>query len=139
MVQLWHVTKRATYAFLATERDRTLAQDDAVFRAHILPRCEIWLALEASQLLGFLALAGRYLDRLYVVPGAQRAGVGAALFAKACELSRDGLELHTHVQNTAARAFYEKHGCTRVRFGTSPAPECAPDVEYQWRPPNPLA
>jgi len=136
VIQLWHDTKRATYTFLATERGRTLAQDDDVFRAHILARCEIWLALEAGQLLGFLALAERYLDRLYVAPSAQRAGVGHALFAKACELSPDGFGLHTHVQNRAARAFYEKQGCTVVRFGISPAPECAPDVEYHWRPPD---
>jgi len=80
VVELWHATKRATYDFLATERDRTLGEDDAFFRAHVLDRCEIWLALADGALLGFLALAGGYLDRLYVAPDAQRRGVGATLF-----------------------------------------------------------
>jgi ribosomal protein S18 acetylase RimI-like enzyme len=134
VVALWHATKRATYGFLVTERGRTMDEDDAFFRAHILDRCAIWLAVADGEILGFLAIAGSYLDRLYVAPGAQRRGVGAALFAKACALSPTGLELHTHVKNHAARAFYERQGCTAVRFGTSPAPENEPDVEYHWRP-----
>src|SRR5687767_7326134 len=48
--------------------------------------------------------------------------------------SPDGLALHTHQENHAARAFYEKHGFRAVKFGISPPPENAPDVEYHWRP-----
>jgi len=134
VVQLWHATKRATSDLLASERDRTLDQDDAFFRAHILACCEIWIAVADGALLGFLATAGSYLDRLYVAPGAQRRGVGAALFTQARTLSPTGIELHTHVKNHAARAFYEHQGCVPVHFGTSPAPENEPDVEYHWRP-----
>jgi ribosomal protein S18 acetylase RimI-like enzyme len=64
----------------------------------------------------------------------QRKGVGAALLARAIEASPAGIELHTHVENTKARAFYEKMGFVAARFGISPAPESLPDVEYQWRP-----
>jgi GNAT superfamily N-acetyltransferase len=134
VVQLWHATKRATYDYLASERDRTLEQDDAIFRAHILARCEIWIAVEDGALVGFLARSGSYVDRLYVAPGAQRRGVGATLFSHARALSPTGLELHTHVKNHAARAFYERQGCVAVHFGTSPPPENEPDVEYHWRP-----
>jgi len=137
VVELWHLTKRATYGFLASERGRTLAQDDAFFRAAILSRCELWVAVADEAPLGFLAMVGSYLDRLYVAPDAQRRGVGAALFAKAQALSPAGLELHTHVKNHAACAFYERHGCVAVRFGHSPAPEHEPDVEYHWRPSAP--
>jgi ribosomal protein S18 acetylase RimI-like enzyme len=56
------------------------------------------------------------------------------LLAHACSLSPQGLELHTHQQNTGARRFYERHGFAAVRFGLSPPPESAPDVEYHWRP-----
>jgi hypothetical protein len=37
-------------------------------------------------------------------------------------------------QADRACAFYERHGFATVRFGTSPPPERAPDVEYHWRP-----
>jgi ribosomal protein S18 acetylase RimI-like enzyme len=56
------------------------------------------------------------------------------VFAKS--LSPNGLELHTHQANHAARRLYEKHGFKAVKFGTSPLPESAPDVEYHWRPGN---
>ena len=83
---------------------------------------------------GFLALAGSYVDRLYVLPARQRRGVGERLLAHAKSLAPHGLELHTHQKNGKARAFYEKHGFAAVRFGTSPPPENEPDVEYWWRP-----
>jgi hypothetical protein len=44
------------------------------------------------------------------------------------------LELHTHQENYAARRLYEQHGFRAVKFGLSPPPENAPDVEYHWRP-----
>jgi hypothetical protein len=53
---------------------------------------------------------------------------------KARELSPRGLRLFTHQANAKARAFYEKEGFRVVRFGTSPPPESAPDVEYAWAP-----
>ena len=91
-------------------------------------------AVEGADLLGFIALRGSYVDRLYVHPDRQRRGVGEALLRRALALSPQGLELHTHVKNVKARAFYEKHGFRAVRFGVSPPPESEPDVEYQLRP-----
>ena len=87
-----------------------------------------------GRLVGFLAIQGRYVDRLYVLSTFQRAGIGTALLQHAMTLSPPGLELHTHQKNTTARTFYERHGFIAVRFGVSPPPESEPDVEYQWRP-----
>ena len=134
VIRVWTETKRDTYGFIELERSYTEADDAAFFRGHILPRCTIWIAVEDGAVLGFAALVGSYLDRLYVRPAAQRRGVGASLLARAIEASPDGLELHTHVENFKARAFYEKMGFVPVHFGISPPPESLPDVEYQWRP-----
>jgi len=79
---------------------------------------------------------GSYIDRMYVDPIEWRKGWGARLVALAKELSPSGLELHTHQENHAARALYEKQGFVAVRFGQSLPPESAPDVEYHWRPSN---
>ena len=122
VIRVWTETKRATYDFIALEQSYSAADDDAFFRAHILPRCAIWVAVEDGAVLGFVALDGSYLDRLYVRPAAQRRGVGAALLARAIEASPAGIELHTHQQNTKARAFYEKMGFVAARFGISPPP-----------------
>jgi ribosomal protein S18 acetylase RimI-like enzyme len=132
VVELWHITKRAAYPYLALEQTYTLADNFHFFRIHILPHCAIWVAAHGAALAGFLAINGNYIDRLYVLPDQQRSGIGAALLAKARELSPDSLELATHQENVQARAFYEKQGFRAVRFGISPPPESAPDLTYRW-------
>ena len=138
LVALWHETKRRAYPYLATEQSYTLETDTRFFREHVLPRCEIHVAALGQELQGFLALSPSrprgYVDRLYVHPQRQRAGVGRALLEKAKALSPRGLELHTHQQNVSGCSFYERHGFRPVRFGTSGPPESAPDVLYRWEP-----
>jgi ribosomal protein S18 acetylase RimI-like enzyme len=77
---------------------------------------------------------GSYIFRMYVDPADWRKGWGARLIDFAKRRSPGGLELHTHLENHAARRLYEKHGFTAVKFGMSPPPESAADVEYHWRP-----
>src|SRR4029077_4162559 len=122
------------YPYLPLEQARTLEDDSRFFHEKLLPRCDIWVAEQKGRLVGFLAIQGSYIDRLYVSPHVQRVGIGAALIKHAMELSPTGLELHTHKKNVVARSFYEKRGFVAGRFGISPAPESEPDVEYHWRP-----
>lgn len=136
VVALWHVTKREAYPYLPLEQTRTLDEDSAFFKGTLLRSCDIWVAEQEGQIVGFLAIRGSYIDRLYVLPNVQRSGVGAALLKNAKRLSPSGLELHTHQKNVAARAFYEQHGFAAINFGVSPPPESEPDVEYRWRPGN---
>ena len=89
-----------------------------------------------DQVVAYLAMKGSYIDRMYVDPSEWRKGWGTRLIVFAKSLFPDGLELHTHQENHAARGFYEKHGFNAVKFGTSPPPESVPDVEYHWRPDN---
>ena len=91
-------------------------------------------ALSIETVVAFLAMNGSYIDRMYVDPIEWRKGWGARFLALAKALFPSGLELHTHQENHAARALYEKQGFVAVRFGLSPPPESAPDVEYHWRP-----
>lgn len=134
VVGVWNETKRDTYDFIPQEQSRTVDDDRGFFCERIEPRCALWVAGDGDEIAGFLALAGSYVDRLYVRPAAQRRGVGAALLGHAKLISPAGLELHTHQRNDKARAFYEKHGFAAVRFGVSPPPESEPDIEYWWRP-----
>ncbi len=132
VVEIWYTTKRAAYPYLPLEQTYTLADNARFFREYILPHCDIWVAAQGTVLLGFLAINGNYVDRLYVLPDHQRRGIGTALVTKAREISPDSLELATHQQNVQARAFYEQHGFRAVRFGVSPPPESAPDMTYRW-------
>lgn len=131
---IWHRAGLDEYSYLPAFLALTSEVARKVFREVIVPDAELRVAWDVDRPVGFIALKGSYIDRLYVDPGAQRRGCGARLLAWAREQSPQGLELHTHQQNTRARAFYEKHGFGAVAFGVSPAPERVPDVEYQWRP-----
>jgi len=117
VVGVWHRSGQAAYAFLPLWQTLTLG------------------TLE-QQVVAYLAMKGSYIDRMYVDPSQWRKGWRTRLVVFAKSLSSNGLELHTHQENRAARSLYEKHGFKAVRFGTSPPPESAPDVEYHWKPDN---
>ncbi len=102
------------------------------FRMVIVAENQIWVCERDGVPLGFIAMQGTFIDRLYVDPAHHRLGIGQALLMKARELSPKHLWLYTHVANKMARAFYEKNGFVAERFGISPAPESEPDVEYHW-------
>ena len=99
-------------------------------------KCDIWVGTLHQTAVAYLAMNGSCIERMYVDPIEWRKGWGARLVALAKELSPSRLQLHTHQENHAACALYEKQGFVAVRFGMSPPPESAPDVEYHWRPSN---
>jgi ribosomal protein S18 acetylase RimI-like enzyme len=132
VVEVWCASKLDVYTFIPLEQTYTREENLAFFEGHVLPRCDLFVAEQGGQIVGFLAMAGSYVDRLYVLPGRQRGGVGTRLIDRARERSPGGLELHTHQKNERARRFYEKHGFEAVKFGVSPPPESEPDVEYHW-------
>jgi putative acetyltransferase len=134
IVGVWHRAGLAAYTYLPTWQALGLEQAQLVFCRDILPRCRMWVGESDGRVVAFLAMRESYIDRLYVDPPEQRKGWGTRLLEHARSLSPRGLELHTHVENLIARALYEKHGFVAVRFGVSPPPESAPDVEYHWRP-----
>jgi ribosomal protein S18 acetylase RimI-like enzyme len=59
---------------------------------------------------GFIALADRHVDQLYVDPSRQRSGIGSLLLDQALKRSLGRTTLHVFEDNLNARAFYEKHG-----------------------------
>lgn len=131
---VWHRSGLAAYPYLPTWQALTLDAARRVFREVIVSACEIWVGVRDSEIVAYLAMDGSNLDRLYVDPSDWRQGWGTRFVELAKQLSPTGLELYTHQANHAARALYEQHGFRPVRFGLSPPPESAPDVEYHWRP-----
>jgi len=136
VIAVWHRAGRAAYKYLPSWETFTFGQATDTFRKQIRPCCEIWVGVSNDRIVAFIALAGSYVDRMHVDPSEWRNGWGSRLLAHAKALHPSGLELHTHQENEPARRLYEKHGFQAVKFGTSPAPENVPDVEYHWRPPS---
>lgn len=134
VVSVWHRSGQAAYTFLPLWQTLTLERARTIFREVILRDCNLWVGTLEQQVVAYLAMNGSYIDRMFVDPSQWRKGWGTSLVAFAKNLSPNGLELHTHQENHAARRLYERHGFKAVKFGTSPPPESTPDVEYHWRP-----
>ena len=131
---VWHRSGLAAYPYLPTWQALTLEAAQRVFHNVIRAQCAIWVGTLDGRVVAYLAMKGSNLNRLHVDPVEWRKGWGTKLVALAKQLSPTGLETQTHQENRPARAFYERHGFVAVKYGISPPPESAPDVEYHWRP-----
>jgi GNAT superfamily N-acetyltransferase len=130
-----------TDVFTAARRGMTYlprlhtAEEDARFIAHLVEKARVQLAVRADGVVGFAAVHDGWLEHLYVVPAAQRAGVGSTLIDWAKAASPAGLDLWVFEANTGARALYLFHGWTEVeRTDGRHNEERLPDLHMRWTP-----
>jgi putative acetyltransferase len=114
------------------EKLHTPEEDRWYFRERVFPVCEIWGALDDVTLIGIVAFRQDWIDQLYVLPSAQRHGIGTALL----DIARgafSSLNVWTFQRNTAARNFYESRGFLKIKEtdGADNA-EQEPDILYFW-------
>jgi GNAT superfamily N-acetyltransferase len=110
----------------------TVEEDEAWYRERL--GGEAWVYELDGRIVGFAVVREDDLDALYVAPGAQRRGVGAALFHRAQVARPDCFGWWVFRDNTRARRFYESLG-GRLLYETDGADneEKTPDVRYEWR------
>ena len=132
ITQIWRRAREVSLPEFQREKGYPFEMDCMYFREHVLPENQIWVADAGGRPVGFLAINGDFIDRLYIAPDCWRMGVGGALLAHARTLSPQRLRLFTLQINVNARAFYEKNGFQVLKLGVSPPPENEPDVEYLW-------
>lgn len=102
----------------------------------VIPHHRVWVAHDGTRRLGFAAVAGAWLEQLYVDPDAQGRGVGRALLDAARAGSPSGIALHVFARNARARAFYEAAGFVLTAHGDGHRnEEREPDCTYRWSPP----
>lgn len=133
ITNLWFEAERVAMPKLMARMNYSIEDAREYFLRVVVAEDQIWVYERDGVPLGFLAIQGEFIDRLYVDPAYHRQGIGGALLAKARQLLPKHMWLYTHVANKMARAFYEKNGFVAEKFGTSPPPESEPDVEYHWR------
>jgi GNAT superfamily N-acetyltransferase len=107
----------------------------AWIRNELFPRRSIFLAVFASEIVGFAARDGAWLEQLYVKPGWTGHGIGQrlldAVIAEAAAVT-PVLRLHTFQRNEGARRFYERNGFVVVALGDgSGNEEREPDARYE--------
>lgn len=110
----------------------TPQEDRHFFENHIYAHCEVWGAVD-SDIIGFIAFREGWVDQLYVLPGHQKRGIGAALLGVA-KAVQPTLQLWTFQKNALARRFYEKHGFVALRETDGrDNEEGEPDILYRWQ------
>ena len=94
IIRLWHTTARVAYPYLPTEQAHSLDDARAFFRDRVAPTHDLFVAEAEGALLGYMAIRGSYIDRLYIHPDVQRSGAGTALLATARARSPPDVEYH---------------------------------------------
>ena len=107
-------------------------EETAAFFGGLVDKGIVTVAEHEGRVAGFLALAGDWVEHLYVAPGAQGRGLGSALLAQA-QGRRERLQLWVFQRNTRAIAFYEHHGfAVAERTDGSGNEERTPDARMIW-------
>jgi ribosomal protein S18 acetylase RimI-like enzyme len=132
VTSLWRRAREQAFPDFQRRKGHTYEEDQNYFRDVILVNNDVWIAEMGGEPVAFMAIAGDFIDQLYVDPEHHRLGLGRALLEHARSISPEHLRLYTLQINTNGRAFYEKNGFHIVKLGVSPAPESEPDVEYHW-------
>jgi ribosomal protein S18 acetylase RimI-like enzyme len=110
----------------------TPAEDRAFFR-QALDRGPVWVAVAASEIVGFCAARRGWIDHCYVAHERHGQGVGQALLARTLR-GRRRVRLWTFQVNARSRAFYRQQGFAEVRFTDgADNEEKQPDVMLEWR------
>jgi putative acetyltransferase len=111
----------------------TPEEDRRFFNERVFAACEVWGNVDGATINGFVAFREGWIDHLYVLPRAQRRGVGSALLEVA-KSRWPRLCLWTFQRNQGARAFYEANGFVLVgETDGSDNEEKEPDVRYEWQ------
>jgi GNAT superfamily N-acetyltransferase len=110
----------------------TPEEDQWFFRERVFMTCAIWGAFDSAGMIGMIAFRNDWIDQLYVLPDAQRRGIGTELLQVA-KSAFDRLQLWTFQRNVRARGFYEARGFALVRETDGARnEEKEPDALYLW-------
>jgi GNAT superfamily N-acetyltransferase len=113
-----------------------LHTDDEVvwwLRELVLPEQHSWVARSGAEVLGYAVVDGDVLEQLYLRPDHLRRGVGTLLLDAVKQHCPAGVTLRVFARNTAARAFYHRHGFTLISTADGSAnEEGMPEHTLRW-------
>ena len=110
----------------------TAEEDQWFFRERVFKTCEMWGVFDGAVMTAIIAFREDWIDQLYVLPEAQRRGVGKDLLQVA-QNAFGRLQLWTFQRNAPARRFYEARGFALIQQTDGARnEEKEPDALYLW-------
>lgn len=107
-------------------------EDRRFYEQRMFPTCHVWGRFDDAALVGIIAFRENWVDQLYVLPDAQRRGVGTSLL-RVAQVSFARLDLWTFQCNARARRFYEARGFVLIeKTDGAGNEEKEPDALYRW-------
>ncbi|BCG84937.1 GNAT family N-acetyltransferase [Mesorhizobium sp. 113-3-9] len=108
----------------------TPEEDLSFIRDIVLPRQQVMVAEADSEIVGFIAVSGDWVEQLYLDPAWAGQGIGSRLLVDSTA-ALPVVKLHCFQANTGARRFYERHGFRAEAFGDGTTnEEGLPDILY---------
>lgn len=105
LLNIWEASVRATHDFL---NEQQVAQIKALIIQHnYFDHVQLFHVEREGKIAGFLGLAYKKIEMLFVHPDFFNLGIGSMLIQKAFELKAN--EVDVNEQNPKALAFYKKH------------------------------
>jgi ribosomal protein S18 acetylase RimI-like enzyme len=128
---LWLWRRSFEHGVEVDDPDPALDGIRGYFRAEILPKNDVHVAKDGSEIVGVVASNKESVSALYVRVDSIGRGIGSALIELAKSNSNGSLWLFTFEKNANARRFYAKHGFEEIEYGFEPFWKLS-DVKLRW-------
>ncbi len=128
--EIARIMRQALQSFDWMPMLHTPDEDRAFIRHRVLVDQAVTVAEAGGTVVGFIAVAGEWVEQLYLDPAWTGRGIGASLLA-AATANMPAARLHCFQANAGARRFYERHGFRAEAFRDwSGNEEGLPDIVY---------
>jgi putative acetyltransferase len=87
VTRLWRAARELAFPDFQREKGHTFEEDCEYFKDVISQNNDLWVAEADGRVAGFLAIAGDFVDQLFVGPDFQRRGIGRVLLDHAKRLN----------------------------------------------------
>jgi GNAT superfamily N-acetyltransferase len=125
-----HIMRAALESFDWIPMLHTPEEDRAFIRGRVLPNQTVTVAEVDRFIVGFIAVAGEWVEQLYLDPAWTGRGIGSSLLS-AATADLPAVRLHCFQANAGARRFYERHGFRAEAFRDGAGnEEGLPDIVY---------
>lgn len=128
--EIARIMRQALESFDWMPMVHTPDEDRAFIRYRVLVEQAVTVAEADRIIVGFIAVAGEWVEQLYLDPAWTGLGIGSSLLSTATA-DMSAVRLHCFQANSGARRFYERHGFRAEAFRDgSGNEEGLPDIVY---------